>query len=202
MQIIKQKERYINLPYNDIVKSLDKSALIIYANLINMRNINKNKGDKFLVSNKYIKNTLSKYDFYISDTKIKENLKILRDCGLINYESNGIPKDGCYGEFATKLRKVTINNVKGTILNGVKLRTFVKSNTIQSIRMLMYLFYIVEEDIMMGSKSSDVSNENIADELNITNKKVKIYLDELKECGLINYESKDNNKIRTITIYN
>jgi hypothetical protein len=201
MRVIKQKERFINLPYNDVVKSLNKSALIIYANLINMRDINRRikKNDKEFtaISNKYIKNKLKFYGFYISDTEIKDNLKILRDYGLIDYCSNGIKKGG---DFVGKIRYVSINNVNCTLLTDIKVRSFVKTLSIQAIRVLMYLFYIVDKDIMIGCRSGDISNSSIAEIISVPNKKVKIYLEELKDSGLITYESKDNNKIRTITI--
>lgn len=179
------KDRYINIKYNKAVKNLNKNALILYLNLINIRDTKELEEEYFECSTKYIRIRLKFVGFDdIVNSVIEKNLKELKDANLIIVKN----KASFYKKnkkHYDKKRYIKINDIEGIDIKNIKLYNFNRDLNIQSIKLLLLLYSKINREDIMGSY---ISNEDIATELGIRQDSIKMYLKELETTRALIYD--------------
>jgi biotin operon repressor len=182
------KDRYVNIKYNNAVKNLNKNALILYLNLINIRDTNELEEEYFECSTKYIRVRLKFVGFDSSigilDRDIKKHLKELKDSGLIEVKTKAYYNKKIK-KYTDNKRYIKINNIDGIDLKKIKLYNFNRELKIQSIKLLLLLYSRINREDIMGSY---ISNEDIATELGIRQDSIKMYLKELETTRALVYD--------------
>jgi len=182
------KDRYINIKFNDSVKNLNKNALILYLNLINIRDTKELEEEYFECSTKYIRIRLKfvGYDSSVGilDRDIKKYLKELKDSGLIEVKTKAYYNKKIK-KYTDNKRYIKINNIDGIDIKNIKLYNFNRDLNIQSIKLLLLLYSKINREDIMGSY---ISNEDIATKLGIRQDSIKKYLKELETTRTLIYD--------------